>query len=202
MSSASSRDLADSITASNPVDTMIIDVTVQDSSPRQAQAVAAAIGQAYESVVPQLESSSAGKLSPVRINVVTAPALPTEQDSPNRKLYAAVGLFVGIGVGAGAAWLLEWRRRRPANRGPGLRDSAPSKARRKQENPAEAQKQENPAEAQKQENPAEIQKQENPAEIQKQENPVKVSVVPNRAGSNGNGAYEWTPPWWIDGRVR
>jgi capsular polysaccharide biosynthesis protein len=224
-SSASSRDLADSISASNPLDTMIIDLTVRDSSPQRAQRVAAAISQAYESVVPRLESSSVSKLvskqSPVRINVVSAPALPTERDSPNRKLYAAVGLLVGIGVGAGAASLLEWRRR-PANRDSRVRrqqqrrtspikgtiswpdwpDSAPSAAHRKQENPVEVQKQENPVEVQKQENPVEVQKQENPVEVQKQENPVEVFVVPNRAGSDGNGAYEWPPPWWIGGQVR
>ena len=44
-------DLADDISATNPLDTLIIEVTVQDSSPQRAQAVAAAIGDVYDSVV-------------------------------------------------------------------------------------------------------------------------------------------------------
>lgn len=105
-SDGSYRDLADSISASNPLGTLIIDVTVKDSSPGQAQAVAAAIGQVYDSVVARLEGQSQ---SPVRISVVNPPALPTAQDSPSRELYAAAGLLAGIAVGAGVAWLLEGR---------------------------------------------------------------------------------------------
>lgn len=105
-------DLADSISASNPLDTLIIDVTVQDSSPEQAQAVAAATGRVYDSVVARLENPSGGSESPVRINVVSPPNLPTAKDSPSGKLYTAVGLFVGLAVGAAVAWLLELRQRR------------------------------------------------------------------------------------------
>jgi len=106
--------LADKITASNPLDTLIIDVTVQDSSPQRAQAVAAAIGQVYDPVVGRLESPSDDGQSPVRISVVSPPSTPTAQDSPSRKLYAAGGLLVGLAVGAGVAWLLESRQRRGA----------------------------------------------------------------------------------------
>jgi capsular polysaccharide biosynthesis protein len=102
-------DLADSITAVNPLGTVIIDVTVQAASPHQAQVVAAAIGEVYNPVVARLESPSGVKRSPVRINVVSPPALPKPQYSPSRKLVAAGGLLGGVAVGAGAAWLLELR---------------------------------------------------------------------------------------------
>lgn len=101
------RDLADDISASNPLNTLIIDVTVKDASPQRAQAVAAAIGQVYDPVVARLESPSSGKGSPVRINVVTPAAVPVSKDSPSAKLYAAVGLLAGVSLGIGAAWLLE-----------------------------------------------------------------------------------------------
>lgn len=100
------RDLADKITASNPLGTLIIDVTVEDSSPHQAQVVAAAIGQVYNSVVARIEGPTS---SPVRISVVNTPALPIEQDSPSRKLYAAFGLLAGVGAGAVLAWIIEGR---------------------------------------------------------------------------------------------
>jgi len=109
------RDLAESITAVNPLSTVIIDVTVRAASPQQAQAVAAAIGEVYNPVVARLESPSGVEHSPVRITVVSPPALPKPQYSPSRKLVAAGGLLGGLAVGAGAAWLLELlptRRRR------------------------------------------------------------------------------------------
>lgn len=101
-------DLADRISASNPLGTLIIDVTVRDSSPPRAQAVAAAVGEVYDAVVSRLESTGGG--SPVRISVVSPPALPLAQDSPSRKLYGAVGLLAGLAVGTGVAWMLELRR--------------------------------------------------------------------------------------------
>ena len=105
-------DLADDISATNPLDTLIIEVTVKDSSPERAQAVAAAIGDVYDSVVGGIESPARRQQSPVRITVVSPAALPTKQDSPSRKLYAAAGLLVGAAVGAGVAWLLDRRRAR------------------------------------------------------------------------------------------
>ncbi len=112
-------DLADDISATNPLDTLIIEVTVKDSSPERAQAVAAAIGDVYDSVVGGIESPARRQQSPVRITVVSPAALPTKQDSPSRKLYAAAGLLVGAAVGAGVAWLLDRRRaRKSAMRAP------------------------------------------------------------------------------------
>lgn len=115
----SHRDLADSVSASNPLGTVIVDVTVEDSSPERAQAVAAAIGEVYDSMVARLESPSVGSQSPVRISVVSPPALPTTQDSPNWKLYAAAGLLAGTVVGAGVAWLLEVRAAKRRRQSPG-----------------------------------------------------------------------------------
>jgi capsular polysaccharide biosynthesis protein len=124
-------DVADSISASNPLDTLIIDVTVKDSSPQRAQAVAAAIGQVYDPVVARLESPSDESQSPVRISVVSPPSTPIAQDSPSRKVYAAGGLLVGLAVGAGVAWLLESRGSRQ-RRGSGSGNSRSSRRPRRQ----------------------------------------------------------------------
>jgi capsular polysaccharide biosynthesis protein len=102
------RDLADNITATNPLETVVIYVTVEDSSPQRAQAVATAIGEVYDNVVAQLENTG-GEASPVQINVYSAPSLPTEPASPSKRLYAGAGLLLGLAVGAALAWLLERR---------------------------------------------------------------------------------------------
>jgi capsular polysaccharide biosynthesis protein len=104
--------LASNITASNPLSSMIIDVTVEDPSPERARAVADAIGDATNSVVARLESPAGEQQSPVRITTVSPPALPTAQTTPSRKLYAGAGLLAGSAAGAGVACLLELRRKR------------------------------------------------------------------------------------------
>lgn len=107
---SSYADLADSITATNPLETAIINVTVQDASAARAFRVATAIGEVYDPVVAKMENAGGGQ-SPVRVNVLSAPTLPTSPHSPSRPLYAGGGLALGLAAGAGLAWLLE---RRPA----------------------------------------------------------------------------------------
>lgn len=139
-------DLADEITASNPLDTLILEVVVKDQSPERAQAVAIAIGEVYDSVVGDIESPGKPAQSPVRITVVSPAALPSKQDSPSRRLYAVGGLLVGTAIGAAAAWLLEKRRARrpvpltpavaPEERWPWWPDDAGDDQSRKQSVPA------------------------------------------------------------------
>ena len=109
-------DLATAVTASNLLDTTVINVTVHAASPQRAQAFAAAIGAVENSVVGRLESPPDGRQSPVRIAVASPPVLPLQPDGPSTKLYAGTGLLAGLAVGAGLSWLLEQRRskrRRP-----------------------------------------------------------------------------------------
>jgi succinoglycan biosynthesis transport protein ExoP len=104
--------ITDGISASSPLDSAIIDVTVQDSSPARAQEVARAIGGVLNTVVTTLETAEQGGGSPVRISAVNEPARPTAADSPNRELYALGGLVAGLALGAALALLREWRQRR------------------------------------------------------------------------------------------
>ncbi|SDS16793.1 Capsular polysaccharide biosynthesis protein [Friedmanniella luteola] len=108
-------DLADSIEASNTVDTAVITVRVEDSSAEGALRVATAIGEVYDAVVARMENASPEQ-SPVRVNVLSAADLPRAPYSPSRRLYAAIGLVLGLAVGAGVAWAREnrpGRTRRP-----------------------------------------------------------------------------------------
>lgn len=99
-------DLATSITASNPLETSIIKVTVQATSAEQAFSVASAIAQVFNPVVAHLENASSTE-SPVSVNVLSAPTLPTAPSGPSWLKFGAGGLLAGLAVGAGAAYLIE-----------------------------------------------------------------------------------------------
>jgi capsular polysaccharide biosynthesis protein len=90
--------IAGKIDAQNPLDTALIEIAVEDSSPEQAMAIAAEIDKVMGPVVGDLEGSELVS-APVKISVVRPPALPTAPVSPNKKLYVLLGLALGSGLG-------------------------------------------------------------------------------------------------------
>lgn len=99
------QSLAKRVTASSPLDTVLLDVKVTDTSPARARDVANAIGQRFTAFVGALEVPSANRASPVKITVIKPAVLPVVPDSPRKKLDLALGLLVGLGLGLGAAVL-------------------------------------------------------------------------------------------------
>jgi len=97
--------LADKIEASAPLNTVLIDVTVRDSSPVGAQRIANAVAQQFSTVVDTLERSSTGDAPDVKVSVVREAELPGAAVSPRPPLNLALGLLVGLAVGVGAALL-------------------------------------------------------------------------------------------------
>lgn len=100
-------DLASKFTATAPLDTVLINVSVKDRSPAQAQALANSIGRVFPGLVDSIEKPNAGGVSPVKVSVVQPAQLPTAPTSPKPKLNVALGLLVGLGVGIGGAVLRE-----------------------------------------------------------------------------------------------
>jgi succinoglycan biosynthesis transport protein ExoP len=97
--------LSERITATSPLDTVLIDVTVEDGSPRRAAATANAIAAHFPAVVKKLEAPAGQDTSPVKVSV-TRPAVPaTHPVSPRTSLNLALGLLVGLGLGLGTAVL-------------------------------------------------------------------------------------------------
>jgi capsular exopolysaccharide synthesis family protein len=101
------QDLGRSITAENPVDSVLINVTVSDSSPVRAAAIANSIGQHFPEFVDDLETPAGRVASAVRVSVSQRPYVPSMPVKPRKKLNLALGVLVGAGLGVVLALFLE-----------------------------------------------------------------------------------------------
>jgi capsular exopolysaccharide synthesis family protein len=98
--------LAGKVTATAPVDTVIIEISVEDLSATRAADIANAVGRNLIDAVEQL-SKPTDAASPVKMSTVS-PALPASQStSPNVRLNLLLGLLAGVALGLGAAILRE-----------------------------------------------------------------------------------------------
>jgi polysaccharide biosynthesis transport protein len=98
-------ELASSVSASAPLNTVLINVTVRNTSPAQAKSIANAVSVSFTKVVAQLETPADGGESPIKVSVVKQADTPQLPVSPNKKLDIALGLFLGLLLGIGAAFL-------------------------------------------------------------------------------------------------
>lgn len=97
------EELAEQIEATPVPETVLIDVTVADRSPEQAQRIASTVAEEFRSMVGEFESVGVGSAAPVQV-IVAAPAdLPTSPSSPEPIRNSAVALTLGLLAGAGAA---------------------------------------------------------------------------------------------------
>ena len=97
--------LGDQITATVPLDTVLIEVAVTNTDPRVAAQVADAVGKQFTMTVADLESVSKGQSSPVKVTVVSAPTVPTTPISPKPTRNLALGVVLGLLLGLGLALL-------------------------------------------------------------------------------------------------
>ena len=97
--------LATHITATVPLDTVLIEVAVTDGSPRLAAEVADAVGKQFTSTVAELEAVSTTAASPVKISIVSTPTVPTAPISPTPTRNLALGVVLGLLLGLGLALL-------------------------------------------------------------------------------------------------
>ncbi|MBT0772112.1 polysaccharide biosynthesis tyrosine autokinase [Kineosporia sp. J2-2] len=97
--------LASKIEAGPQLDTVLINISVSDTDPEQAAAIAKAVTDNLETVVHNLERANAQGRSPVKLTVTRPPTVPTAPVSPRVPLNIALGLLLGLGLGVGAAVL-------------------------------------------------------------------------------------------------
>lgn len=108
--------LVGQVTATTPVESVMVDVVVTDPSPTRALAIASGIVTEFPRAVTSLER--VGDSSPVKVTVVQAPSEAKAMAGPRVFASIVVGVVLGLLVGVGVALLLDqWRggaARRPA----------------------------------------------------------------------------------------
>ncbi len=114
------EELASRITAVAPINTVLIDITVQDTVPKRAARIANAVATRFSAVVERLEapkhasggdrsekSRTRGAASPVSLGVTQEAVAPAAPVSPRPLLNLSVGALGGLLLGAGVVALRE-----------------------------------------------------------------------------------------------
>jgi succinoglycan biosynthesis transport protein ExoP len=101
----SAATLGTQITATVPLNTVLIQVDVTNTDPRVAAEVADALGKQFTQTVAEIESVTKGQPSPVKLTIVSAPTVPTTPISPQPKRNLALGVVLGLLLGLGLALL-------------------------------------------------------------------------------------------------
>lgn len=97
--------LAKRVKASAELNTVLINISVADSSPVQAAAIAQAVANSLIKAVDSLEKPKTGNSSPVSLSIITPAVAPSAPSSPNTQLNLVLGMLLGLGLGVGGAIL-------------------------------------------------------------------------------------------------
>ena len=97
--------LAKAVTATAPLDTVLISVTVADPDPYLASRIANAIGQQFAITANNLEIAGSTNSSAIKVSMVKSASLPKSPSSPKTALNLLLGLILGFGLGIGLSIL-------------------------------------------------------------------------------------------------
>ncbi|MCK9922150.1 polysaccharide biosynthesis tyrosine autokinase [Frankia sp. AgPm24] len=100
------EELRSKIIAAAVPDTVLLKATIQDRDPRQAQAIADAVGTEFSRAVAEIEAPTDSESPPtVRVSVWERSKLPTSPVSPQPTRNYALGILLGLILGVGGAVL-------------------------------------------------------------------------------------------------
>ncbi|MDQ0689826.1 capsular exopolysaccharide synthesis family protein [Arthrobacter sp. W4I7] len=97
--------LSRAVTASSDLDTVLINITVEDGSPVQAAATAEAVATSLIRAVDSLERPKTGGTSPISLSIIKPAVAPDAPSGPNTRLNLLLGLVVGLAMGIGLSAL-------------------------------------------------------------------------------------------------
>lgn len=103
----SPKDLAEQISATSKLDTVILTVTVTDPSPERAKMLVDAVSEQFVSYVAELETPPGKDEATIKATVVDPGTEPTSPVSPRPQRNLALGLVLGLLIGVGVALLRE-----------------------------------------------------------------------------------------------
>lgn len=98
-------ELAQRVKATTDLNTVLIKISVTDSSPIQASATAQAVADSFVRTVENLERPKLGGESPISLSIVSPAVAPAVPSSPNTRLNLILGLVSGLAIGIGIAFL-------------------------------------------------------------------------------------------------
>lgn len=98
-------EVAGKVTASALPETVILDVTVTDTSAQRAQQIAESLGRQFAAQVTELETPEGSTTSTVKVTTVQQADLNGSPVSPNAVRNLALGAVLGLLLGVGAALL-------------------------------------------------------------------------------------------------
>jgi polysaccharide biosynthesis transport protein len=98
-------ELADSVKATVPVDTVILEIAATDRDPYKAAEIANAVGAELSAVAGRLSPERQDGAKAVQATTVTAAQAPSEPSSPRKLINLGVGLMLGLFCGIGVAVL-------------------------------------------------------------------------------------------------
>ncbi len=99
--------LARNVSATSPLDTVLIEVQAKDGSAEQAAAVANAVAKQLGLQIEKLEEPKAGGASPVKVTLTHRADVPASPSSPRTLVNLALGLLVGLALGLAYAFIRE-----------------------------------------------------------------------------------------------
>lgn len=101
--SVTPEELAAKVKATTDLNTVLINISVSDSSPVQAAAIAQAVANSLVRAIDGLEKPKNGGSSPVSLSIITPAVAPAHPSAPNTRLNILLGLVAGLAVGVGTS---------------------------------------------------------------------------------------------------
>jgi non-specific protein-tyrosine kinase len=99
------EELSEMVSASAPLDTVLIVLTVTDTDPQRAADIANAVAKQFGVTVANLELQGIGSDSPVKVSTVLNAVPADSPASPKKAINLILGLLLGFGLGFGLASL-------------------------------------------------------------------------------------------------